>query len=394
MRLDSALLLCDHVFCLLCLPAISGRFAGLGPTRERVAVACRCNSAAALRQSRLLSRTCEAFSVMLCIRKASGEEVIARPLDNFVETCLQQADLECPTIRALKRYLQTLCGLPRFRQRLILSDGTLLDDNDALVTAEAQLVLLAFCQTTEVEEAGLKYAAGKGETEMIENLLQRPQDPDLGYPRPLWLACGFGHLEAARLLLEAEADTNATDTGGATPLSLASQSGHSEVVRLLLLARATSSANNNNVTPLLYACQDGHTEVVSLLLEARVDTNQATNVGHTPLFMACQNGYTEVVRLSADAGKASNKQVTPLLIASQSGHLEVARLLLEARVEPGKTDQNDVTPLLLASQDGHVEMAELLLSARADVGQGRHRWRNSAALGLLRWPLGHCRPPA
>ena len=81
--------------------------------------------------------------------------------------------LKCPTIRALKRYLQTLCGLPRFRQRLILSDGTLLDDNDALVTAEAQLVLLAFCQTTEVEEAGLKYAAKKGETEMIENLLPK-----------------------------------------------------------------------------------------------------------------------------------------------------------------------------------------------------------------------------
>ncbi|CAE7314384.1 ANK1, partial [Symbiodinium necroappetens] len=344
------------------------------------------------RQSRLLSWTCEAFSVMLCIRKASGEEVIARPLDNFVETCLQQADLECPTIRALKRYLQTLCGLPRFRQRLILSDGTLLDDNDALVTAEAQLVLLAFCQTTEVEEAGLKYAAGKGETEMMENLLQRPQDPDLGYPRPLWLACGFGHLEAARLLLEAEADTNAADTGGATPLSLASQSGHSEVVRLLLLARATSSANNNNVTPLLYACQDGHTEVVSLLLEARVDTNQATNVGHTPLFMACQNGYTEVVRLllaaSADAGKASNKQVTPLLIASQSGHLEVARLLLEARVEPGKTDQNDVTPLLLASQDGHVEMAELLLSARADVGKADIDGETPLLLACLDGHLG------
>ena len=65
---------------------------------------------------------------MLRIRKASGEEVIARPLENFVETCLQQAGPESPRILALKRYLRGVCGFPRFRQRLaFLDDGVLLN---------------------------------------------------------------------------------------------------------------------------------------------------------------------------------------------------------------------------------------------------------------------------
>ena len=45
---------------------------------------------------------------------------------------------------------------------------------------------------------------------------------------------GQGHVETARLLLDAKANVNAKLTDGSTPLALASWKGHVEVVRLLL----------------------------------------------------------------------------------------------------------------------------------------------------------------
>lgn len=49
---------------------------------------------------------------------------------------------------------------------------------------------------------------------------------------------GQGHVETARLLLDAKANVNAKLTDGSTPLALASWKGHLEVVRLLLMRGA------------------------------------------------------------------------------------------------------------------------------------------------------------
>ena len=75
----------------------------------------------------------------------------------------------------------------------------------------------------------------------MEKLLTRPQDPDLeggGEPPALHCACRRGCIEAARLLLEANADKEKTSASGATPISFASVHGHTELVELLLEANA------------------------------------------------------------------------------------------------------------------------------------------------------------
>ena len=55
---------------------------------------------------------------------------------------------------------------------------------------------------------------------------------------PLYIAAQNGHLEVARLLLDATADKDKAMNMGATPLFVAAQNGHLEVARLLLDATA------------------------------------------------------------------------------------------------------------------------------------------------------------
>ena len=124
---------------------------------------------------------------------------------------------------------------------------------------------------------------------VIEQLLRRPQDPDLEDEHAwvaLHFACESGCIEAACLLLEAHADKDkATDAGGETPLLKASQQGHLEVVHLLLEASADKDkATDDGSTPVHLALHEGRLEVVRLLLEANADKDKATNDGgETPL---------------------------------------------------------------------------------------------------------------
>ena len=166
---------------------------------------------------------------MLRIRSASGEVLVTIELASFLETLAADSD----PVRALKQLLHSLCGQPRFRQRLFfLDDSVLLNENDAAVLrpGEAQLVLLNFCSASQAQVEELRSAAESGRTWVVETILQRPQDPDLGDPTPLWEASWRGHLEVVRLLLEANADKDqAIDAG--TPLFVATVGGCASFAR-------------------------------------------------------------------------------------------------------------------------------------------------------------------
>ena len=63
---------------------------------------------------------------------------------------------------------------------------------------------------------------------------------------------------------------------GATPLLIACQQGHLECARLLLEAGAAKDqACNDGTTPLYIACQQGYLDIARLLLEADAAVNQA-----------------------------------------------------------------------------------------------------------------------
>ena len=169
-------------------------------------------------------------SAMLRIQTVSGEELVALDLASFLET--QPAGMH--PVRALKQHLHSICGVSRFRQRLVCLDGKMvLDDDGTLRPGEVQVVLLSFCPPSNDQVTALRDAAGRGVSAAVETLLQRPQDPDLGNPAPLFEASRHGQTEVARLLLEAKADMDKATQDGVTPLYIAAQKGQLEVVRLL-----------------------------------------------------------------------------------------------------------------------------------------------------------------
>ena len=112
---------------------------------------------------------------MLHIRTVAGEGLLALDLASFHETL----PAGMSPVRALKQHLHSRCGLSRFRQRLVqLGDDAVLDDNCFLRTDEVQVVLLSFCPVSDAQVTAPRDAARSGLTSEVENLLQRPQDPD------------------------------------------------------------------------------------------------------------------------------------------------------------------------------------------------------------------------
>ncbi|KAK8826635.1 hypothetical protein WA538_006094 [Blastocystis sp. DL] len=88
---------------------------------------------------------------------------------------------------------------------------------------------------------------------------------------PLHLACYFGSLEAARLLIEYGANVNALAQDNVRPLGFAVMKNHMDIVRLLLSNGAASGINaqfqKNDVSCLHIAAKNGSKEMVQLLLD-------------------------------------------------------------------------------------------------------------------------------
>ena len=89
---------------------------------------------------------------------------------------------------------------------------------------------------------------------------------------PLFIACQFGHVDAARLLLDNGAAVDRAQKQGATPLFITCVVGHIDLARLLLekgaeVDRATNTARGR--TPLDIAKEEGHSAVVALLEKHR-----------------------------------------------------------------------------------------------------------------------------
>ena len=299
------------------------------------------------------------------VSTAAGQEVATIPLE------------ELSDVRHLKMRLRGLCGLPRFRQRLLwrgcmLEDGTRLDS-----PLELQLILLRFVSGSHSEVARLTEAAGLGWASTVESLLHRPLDPDSFHcdrsaAAPLCWASAKGHVETVRLLLEAYASVDALrNPDGETPLWIACAHGHVQVAGLLLQAGADKNARNClNEMPLGVASRLGYVEVVRLLVEAGANKNLPSSYDMTPLCVASLNGRLEVVRwllaAGADATSRSRYGETPLHAASDFGHEGIVRLLLEAGADKSVLDDFGDRPLCVASRCGHVEALRVLIQSDAD----------------------------
>jgi uncharacterized protein len=211
-----------------------------------------------------------------------------------------------------------------------------------------------------------------------------------------------GDQEQVKLLLEHNADVNATQGDGMTALHWAAYLDNLPLTQMLLSAGARVSAVTRlgSITPLFFACSNGSAAVADALLRAGADVNATKDAGTTPLMVAASSGSAELVRLLLAHGADVNIREavhgqTALMFAAASNRPEVVQLLvahgadsaiatnvtkvgrganannglaLEDRIQ-GATAMGGMTALLFAARDGHIEAVQALVNAGADVNQ-------------------------
>ena len=311
-------------------------------------------------------------------------------------------------VLALKRHLHGLCGVPRFRQRL-LHQGSVLEDHSPLDMEDLQLLQLPFVSFPAAPDRVSFKAQLQGDLEQVEELLGLPADPnsdisDCGWCPLHWLARhpkADSKLKVAELLLEAGADKDGV-TGGiirafhhpahlthVTPLMEAARKNHPEMVRLLVQAKADMEKvcgyrhTIQFATALWLASHLGHLSVARLLLQAGAKDSQFHPGRGTSLHVAVKNGHMEIVQMLLHYGFNTSRignLGTPLHEASLKGNLHMVETLLEAKAETNqicrlrrssffRTDVllQDSAPLHVVSLLGHDHLVDLLLAARADV---------------------------
>ena len=110
---------------------------------------------------------------MLRVFKASGEEALVIALTDLPAEELPLRVLD------IKRRLHCLVGQPRFKQRLVRSDGQMLADDVVLQgPMDVQLILRPFEASSRDQIQQLQHAARHNDILAIQQLLERPQDPD------------------------------------------------------------------------------------------------------------------------------------------------------------------------------------------------------------------------
>ena len=115
---------------------------------------------------------------------------------------------------------------------------------------------------------------------------------------PLQGAVGRGNLATVKILLEAGADPNLSESNGNTALH---GCGEPEIAKLLLNAGGNPNARNElGATPLHSCAFFGRDEVAELLLKRGADPSIANETGQLPLNVAMARGKEGMVRILSE----------------------------------------------------------------------------------------------
>ncbi|WRT69382.1 uncharacterized protein IL334_006366 [Kwoniella shivajii] len=211
----------------------------------------------------------------------------------------------------------------------------------------------------------IHYAAIHGHPEIVSFLLSKSADPsatDMDGYTPLMHAIIQGHLEVVRIFVQDKITLEPTAiSNDLIPLSLACQFGHLEVARLLLQCGAKVIPNSEGLYPQHFAAKAGHEAICRLL----VDEGGKDGGGRER-----QDKYNLWTPLHHAA------------IGGESRHLACMKVLVEAGCDVNTSDDYGKSPGWYSAWFGHVECLNFLLDNGAKLNGKQNTLEGMENLGL------------
>jgi len=183
-------------------------------------------------------------------------------------------------------------------------------------------------------------------------------------------AAASGDTGAARVALDAGANTEIRDTRQRAPLLLAATHDHVGVAKLLVRHGADPDAlDDRRDTPWLVTGVTGSVAMLEALLPAKPDLTIENRYGGISLVPACEAGHVayvkRVLRTGEDVNHVTNQGLTCLLEAVMLGdggpeHQQIVAYILAHGADRTIRDPHGLDALHYAERFGYDEIAALL----------------------------------
>ncbi|XP_078143078.1 B-cell lymphoma 3 protein [Centroberyx gerrardi] len=172
---------------------------------------------------------------------------------------------------------------------------------------------------------------------MVEALLRAGADLaalDRNGQTALHLCCEYDQQDCLSVVLSQSSSSTCLEIRnyeGLSPLHLAVQAGHMDLAKMLLDAGADINAMDvkSGQSPLMHAVESNNADMVHFLIENGCDVNSQSYSGNTALHSACGRGQVDTVRLllksGADSSLKNYHNDTPVMVAKNKKITDVLR---------------------------------------------------------------------
>ena len=267
-------------------------------------------------------------------------------------------------------------------------DATTLKENSPLSLAvindseRAAAMLIQKCTTLGNWKNSSKWtavhlAASKNAPKMLQ-ILTGPPKVELNAVTnegntPLAVAVIQSCLQAAEVLIDANANPDIPNTEGWCVLHVAAQQHACDVIRLLCDAGAnTEISTHKGNTPLCIAAMNGRSDAAAELVKQNANPNARNECGWSAVhYAAAANASVMVSHIgqgnNVNLNLKTDKENTALLIAVTHGAKDAAKALVDAGADANVKGPEAWSALHFAVNQDDYELIEILNDARADV---------------------------
>ena len=220
-------------------------------------------------------------------------------------------------------------------------------------------------------------AASKNAPKMLQ-ILTGPPEVELNAVTnegntPLAVAVIQSCLQAAEVLINANANLDIPNSEGWCVLHVAAQQDACDLIRLLCDAGAnTEISTHQGNTPLCIAAMNGCSDAAAELVKQKANPNARNECGWSAIhYAAAANASVMVSHIGqgnyVNLNLKTDKENTALLIAVTHGAKDAAKALVDAGADANVKGPEEWTALHFAVNQDDYELIKILNDARADV---------------------------